>query len=248
MPSGIWAALAATLALAALHLAAPRLRAARRVAPTAVSSFAGGTAVAYVFLHLLPELGRGNDKVGEALKDVMQPTPGTELVIFAVALFGFALFFGAERLGALYGEHSQSSSAAFAAHIAAFTIYNGIITYTLPLRFKTGTAFAVLFTVAIGLHFVVTDRGLSRHWPERFAHWGRPVLVGALGAGWVLAALFAPTNTLVVSVLVAFVAGGILLNVFKEELPSTDESDFSWFSAGLVLYAALLAVVTVTKS
>jgi hypothetical protein len=38
--------------------------------------------------------------------------------------------------------------------------------------------------------------------------------------------------------------GSILLNVFKEEIPSGCRASFGWFLTGLILYAALLALVT----
>ena len=49
-------ALVLALALAALHVAAPHLRRLPGVAERATGSFAGGLAVAYVLLHLLPVL------------------------------------------------------------------------------------------------------------------------------------------------------------------------------------------------
>lgn len=62
--------------------------------------------------------------------------------------------------------------------------------------------------------------------------------------GWALAAVFAPTNAVVVATLTAPLGGSILLNVFKEELPSTGRSSYGWFMVGLALYAGLLALVT----
>ncbi len=62
--------------------------------------------------------------------------------------------------------------------------------------------------------------------------------------GWVLSALFAPTSTVLVALLTAVLGGSILLNVFKEELPSTGRSSYRWFLIGLVLYAGLLPLVT----
>jgi hypothetical protein len=82
------------LLLAGLRLSAPAIRRLPLVPEAATGSFAGGLAVSYVFLHLLPELAEGN----------------------------------------------------------------GLITYTMVLRLRTGIAFALLFTVAMGLHFVRTDR------------------------------------------------------------------------------------------
>jgi hypothetical protein len=123
-------------------------------------------------------------------------------------------------------------------------IYNALITYTMPLRVRTGLAFAVLFTVAMGLHFVLTDRELDERYPERFGRQGRLLLAAALVAGWGIAAAFAPTSALLVALLTALLAGSILLNVFKEEIPSGEHSSFFWFLTGLAVYATLLAVIT----
>ena len=50
---------------------------------------------------------------------------------------------------------------------------------------------------------------------------------------------------LVVALLTALLGGSVLLNVFKEERPSTGRSSYGWFLTGLVLYAGLPTVVTV---
>jgi hypothetical protein len=238
-------ALAIAVVLAALHVAAPRIRKLPFVPEAATASFAGGLAVAYVFLHLLPEIAEGNEAVGEALSDVLEPTPLLELSIFLVALTGFTLFYGLER-AARRGRVADGEPVAgvYWLHLGFFAVYNAVITYTMALRVRTGLVFALLFAVAMGLHFVLTDRGMEEHYPRRFDRSGRLVLAGALLAGWAVGALAAPTSTLVVSLLVAFLGGSVLLNVFKEELPSDRGSSFGWFLGGLVLYAGLLTAVT----
>lgn len=35
----------------------------------------------------------------------------------------------------------------------------------MPPRLPTGILFAVLFTIAMGMHLVLTDRGLQEHYP-----------------------------------------------------------------------------------
>jgi len=271
--------LAISLLLAGLHLAAPRIRKLPFIPETATGSFAGGLAVAYVFLHLLPEIAEGNEAIGEALADAVRPTPLLDLGIFLVALFGFTAFYGLERLadrsamGALDAAHErrrhpvevgapagrlagdrgpwplgeerpEPSAGVYRLHLASFLVYNGLITYTMPLRLRTGLLFTVLFTVAMGLHFVLTDRGLAEHYPRQFGSGGRVALAAALVGGWLVAALFAPSSALLVALLTALLGGSILLNVFKEEVPSNRRSSFAWFLAGLTLYAGLLAEVT----
>jgi len=251
-------ALVATLVLAGLHLAAPRIRKLPFVPERATGSFAGGLAVAYVFLHLLPEIAAGNEAIGEALSDVIEPTPLMELGIFLVALAGFTVFYALERLAARTAprvlvpagqgdaepERGSSSAVVYGTHLGSFLVYNALITYTMALRLRTGILFAVLFTVAMGLHFVLTDRGLEEHYPDRFGRGGRMALGVALVVGWAADAVFAPTSALLVALLTALLGGSILLNVFKEEVPSDRRSSFPWFLTGLVVYAALLALVT----
>lgn len=281
-------ALISALVLAALHLLAPRIRKLPSVPEHATASFAGGLAASYVFLHLLPELAHGNTELRELFGEGSDVSPLTELAIFAVALVGFCLFYGLERLAerskhpsdsdrateaAALGPTSTSAPGAesaspptsaragnaepsgraggggygrvFWVHLGSFAVYNAIITYTLSSTYRTGVAYAVLFTMAMGLHFVLSDRGLEEHYGPQFDRkLPRLLLAGALLLGWALAALFAPTRSLTVSVLTAFLAGSVLLNVFKEEIPTARRSSFPWFITGLLGYAALLATVT----
>jgi hypothetical protein len=251
-------ALVATLVLAGLHLAAQRIRKLPFVPERATGSFAGGLAVAYVFLHLLPEIAAGNEAIGEALSDVIEPTPLMELGIFLAALAGFTIFYALERLatrtaprvlvpagqGDTEPERGPSSAVVYGTHLGSFLVYNALITYTMALRLRTGILFAVLFTIAMGLHFVLTDRGLEEHYPDRFGRWGRMELGVALVVGWAADAVFAPTSTLLVALLTALLGGSILLNVFKEEIPSNRRSSFGWFTIGLTGYALLLAITT----
>jgi hypothetical protein len=244
--ASIWFALAIAVALAVLHVLAPRIRKLPGVPEHATASFAGGIAVAYVFLHLLPELAAGNEALGEVLEDVVEVTPLLDLAIFAVALAGFALFYGLERLARRSSSDGARDGGAglYRLHLGSFLVYNALITYTMPLRLRTGIAFALLFTVAMGLHFVLTDRGLEEHYPRRFERRGRFLLAGALLLGWAVVAVAAPSSTILVVLLTAFLGGSVLLNVFKEELPADRRSSFAWFLAGLVLYAGLLTLVT----
>jgi hypothetical protein len=256
-------ALVIAVVLAGLHLAAPRIRRLPFVPEAVTGSFAGGLAVAYVFLHLLPELAEGNESVGEALRRVLRPTPLVDLGIFLVALAGFTAFYGLERLAdrrrvvhrdvavvpasagpAPAPGSGEPPAGVYRLHLGSFMVYNALITYTMALRLRTGVAFALLFTVAMGLHFVLTDRGLEERYPRRFTARGRGLLAGALLFGWLLSAVLAPSSPLLVALLTALLAGSILLNVFKEEIPSDRRSSFRWFVTGLVVYAALLALVT----
>lgn len=248
---GLLVALALTGILVLAHLFASRIRRSLGISQAAVVSLAGGISVAYVFLHLLPEVAAGGGPIGATLEGLIAPTRLHELAAFAVALIGFTVFYGLERLAERsrggIGDEADSSTRSFTVHVGAFALYNGAITYTLPLRVATDVLGAALFTIAIGVHVLVVDRGLAAHYPRRFRAIGRFVLAGALVVGWSVAALAVPTSTLTISLLTAWVAGSVLLTVFKEELPAARKSRFGWFLIGLAGYSTvliLLAIVT----
>lgn len=255
----LFIALGLTLLLVALHWSAPRIRRLPLVPESVTGSFAGGLAVAYVFLHLLPEVAGGNEAIGAVLDDVLEPTPLVELGVFFVALVGFVVFLALQRaadsvgatrmpvaVGGAAGEGETGGRGVglYRLHLGSFVLYNALLTYTMPLRVRTGVAFAVLFAVAMGLHFVVTDRELVERYPRRFGRSGRVLLGASLFVGWLAAALLAPTSPLVVAVLTALLAGSVLLNVFKEEIPTGTTSSFPWFLVGLVVYTGLLTGAT----
>ena len=58
-------------------------------------------------------------------------------------------------------------------------------------------------------------------------------------AGWALG-MVTELPPVIVSGLFAFLAGSVVLNVLKEELPENRESRFGAFAAGAALYTILL--------
>jgi hypothetical protein len=91
----------------------------------------------------------------------------------------------------------------------------------------------------MGLHFRVNDFGLEQHHRERYRRLGRWILAAAVLAGSALGPWMRVPAPLV-SVIVAFLAGGVILNVMKEELPTEREGRYAAFALGAAGYAALL--------
>ncbi len=97
----------------------------------------------------------------------------------------------------------------------------------------------LFFGFAMTLHFLVNDHGLREHHKGAYDRVGRWVLAGAVLVGWALG-LVAEVSEIALAVLIAVLAGGIILNVLKEELPEERESRVWAFALGAALYAALL--------
>jgi len=63
----LWVSLSLTLVLAAFHWLAPRLCRLPGIPERVITSFSGGFAVSFVFLHMLPGLLESKDAIGEFL-------------------------------------------------------------------------------------------------------------------------------------------------------------------------------------
>ena len=243
-------ALVAALALAVVHLIAGKLRLLQGIPRSAWLSAFGGVSVAYVFVHLLPELAEGQEAIegggeggGEAILGFL------EHHVYLVALIGLALFYGVER-HSLASRHQrrehegedQTGEGAFWLSIASFAVYNAVIGYLLLRGDLEDLSALALYTFALGVHFVINDFGLREHHKDAYHRIGRWVIAAAVLAGWVLGvATDVPER--VIALIIAVIAGGVILNVFKEELPGERRARFLPFLAGGVFYTALLQVV-----
>jgi hypothetical protein len=238
--------LLAALGLAALHLFAGELRFLDRRPRSYWLSAAGGVSVAYVFVRLLPQLAAGQEAVRRV---VSGPVAFVEHHVYLVALLGLATFYGVEALPK--GSHAQQVAAGatdraaaivLAVRIGSYALVNGLVGYLLVRRENPSVVGLALFFAAMALLFLVNDHGLRRAHRVEYHRVGRWVLAGAVLVGWGVG-LATPLTEVGLSVLVAFLSGGVILNVLKEELPTERQSRFWPFLAGAAGYAALLLAV-----
>lgn len=236
------AALIAALALALVHVLSPRLLFLDRVPRSRWLSAAGGISTAYVFVHLLPELARHQAEIfsGRGLGRA-------EAEVFLVALLGLMTFYGLERWAkshARSGDRRRAMPAgAFWLHLGAFAFYNLLIGYLLPERVRDdGLTGLAIYAFAMVLHFAVNDRGLYADHGPRYLATGRWILAAAPFAG-VAAGAAISLPEFAVGLTLAFLGGGVILNVLKEELPEERESRFWAFAVGAFGYGALLHFV-----
>jgi zinc transporter ZupT len=231
------------ITLAIVHLFSGKLRFLRATPRSRWLSFGSGVSVAYVFVHILPELSQAQVTIQSTLN---MGLAFLEHHVYLVALLGLAVFYGLERFANKSRQHSQktgkgdiTSSGVFWIHIASFAVYNALIGYLLVHREESGIKSLLFFSFAIALHFVVNDNGLRENHKQIYDRIGRWLLAYAIIVGWVIG-ISTVIHQAAVAVLFAFLAGGIVLNVLKEELPEERESRFWSFALGAIGYAILL--------
>lgn len=230
----------AAILMALVHFFAGRLRFLAGIPRSRWLSIAGGISVAYVMVHLLPEIAEYQDAVSNAAPGVVA---SIERHVYVLALAGLVVFYGVEtasrtqRAGRPTGGETAGRDLSAAAWFSfgIYTIYNATIGYLLVHR-EGDLAF---FALALGLHFLVTDFGLRADHGDAYHRFGRWVLSAAVVAGAALG-YAAEVPEAMVGILIAFIGGGTILNVLKEELPEERKSRFGAFLLGVAAYSIVL--------
>ncbi len=207
-------------------------------------SFSAGISVAYVFLHLLPEVETARVALVRATADSSLPLPGYLVSLFALA--GFMLFYGVDRLvawarpaGDRAADRGEGGGLDYRLHVGIFAVYAGMVTYLRINALEQGETPVLLFALAMGTHFLTVDHALSREYAASYQRAGRFVLAGAAIAGWALGVVAELSKPLMILPL-ALLSGAIIAISLIEELPRENEGRFWPFLAGGAFYAAIL--------
>lgn len=194
------------------------------------ASVGGGAGLAYVFLHLLPELASGGAELSQARGIVdYVPTPLVEAMLFMVALVGVLVVFG---LNVLLKQRKKAPPYAVWLQLFSFAVINYLYAYSLPSLITTGIGFGVLFTVAISAHVLLMDRYAAEHHPQRFRRRNRWIGSAALVLGLLHALVLHPVDALTLAMATAFLGGGLLMAVFRDELPDPNQARLPWLLGG----------------
>ncbi|WP_245180726.1 ZIP family metal transporter [Haloarcula amylovorans] len=162
------------LGLALVHLFAGRLTFLDVMPRSRWLSLSGGSAVAYVFVHILPEIQSAGTDIDQTASALVR----LEHHVYLIALLGFTAFYGIEqyvRKAKARGENEGGSEShgVFWVHIGTFTLYNVLIGYLLLHREESGVASLAIFFVAMALHFFVNDYGLREYHGSAYRRYGR---------------------------------------------------------------------------
>ena len=202
------------------------------------ASFGGGAGMAYVFVHLLPELASHGQALSDAPgMETFAPTPITEALLFLIALVGIMVTYS---LDVLASHERQAGKVAGSLHTLNFAAISYLYAYSLPSLISTGLAYGVLFTIAISAHVLLADRTMAARHPTIFRTRTRWFGTAALILGLLHAALLHPVADLHLAIATAFLGGGLLMAVFREELPTVNRTRLGWFVAGTLSMTSLL--------
>jgi hypothetical protein len=191
----------------------------------------------------LPDLGEQ-----QCLIDRSGLFPGLDHHVSILALFGLTVSLWVEtasresrRRRRAMGEPDQTETATFWLSIVSFMVLNALIGYAVASPGDRAVEPLWMFAVAMGLHFHANDHSLVEHHGKRYQRIGRWLLVAGLATGWLigtLPALEIRPDTL--ARVLAYIAGGTVMNILRHELPDTDRSgDVVVFATAATVYGVL---------
>lgn len=230
------------LAIASIHIFSRLLGWLDGIPRARLLSAAGGISVSFVVVRLLPGLGEHVRVLGETVETDIGAVP---YPVYLLTLLGILVFFGIERLvirSRAEAAGDKPSAGAFWLQMSAYAGLNFTVGYLLVEMFARGVRAMIVFAIAMGLKFIINDRSLHREHRQRYDGIGRLILAAAVVSGWAIA-IGHPLPPGLLAVLQAFLAGAVLLNVFKEELPGEQQSRFWPFALGAIGYTVLLLLI-----
>lgn len=227
--------------LASVHVFANKISALHTLSRCKWLSLAGGISVAFVFVDILPELHSMQD----SLREDEKPAFLREEYLYVMALAGVLFFYGLEKTIIKFEEKNASDKDMaieddiFWWHIGVFAVFNIVIGYYFHHEMEVNGTSSFLSFIALGFHFLINDYALLQHHEKMYHDTGRWIMGGAVLAGWGIGAVFTIPD-LFSFTLFALLAGAIIVNSFKEELPEDKETNSGFFLVGAALYTSLL--------
>ena len=222
--------------VAATHLGTARIDAAAGPRLRQLLSLAGGVAVGYVFVALLPKMGYYT----RLFVDAHPENPDFGLLrLYLFGLLGFLVYFAADR----YHAKSDGNRKAVVLHGVVFAAYSVLVGYLVAHadEVRTGYVPHVAVGVVMAVHLFAVDHQLRGWHRAAFDRVLRYVLALSVVAGWCIGH-WLELGKDAVAIWSSILAGGILVNVFSEEFPRGGRGDARAFLFGVVLVVGVALV------
>ena len=211
-------------------------------------SFGTGASVAYVFVHVLPEIGIFQKKL---LGYVGHNPHGGFLSnhLYLAALGGIFLFYLLDYLESRfeYKEshlvfHNTHFKHVFFTELLVYLLYNILVAYMVTQRPGDGIISLILITFGLTLHFIVYNLRVAESYGDLYNKYFRWLTSAGLFLGWGLGV--AVNIPMVVEVtLFSFVGGVITYIALKVECSHTENRAPFFFMAGILLYTLITLAV-----
>lgn len=198
-------------------------------------SFAAGVSLAYVFVEMLPAVSKSQPILKQAF-DGYVFIPYLDKHAYLIALIGVLFSYGLESTSL------RKTNLSFWVSMTGYALFNIFVGASLSDPDDPDIQPLVLFVIAMGLHYFVHDHNLEETYKRLYENYGRYILCLALILGWFIG-LYGNIPDTIIALVVAFVAGGVMLNVLHYELPNKQKGGYLFFVFGALSYSYILLQV-----
>ncbi len=219
----------ALIILALVHLLSNQARIAGWVWHGNFLSFAAGLSFAYVFVDLLPSLEKGQPVIKKMFDDII---PYFDRHAYLIALLGVLFYYGLHKSG-------DDSKTNYWMDMFGYLLFNFFVGAGLADSSNPDIQPITLFTVAIAMHYFVHDHNVGEDDEGLYQTTARWLLIFALFAGYFVGYVTHIPDA-VAAIAISFIAGGVILNTLRYELPKRQKIGFSYFVLGALFYTALI--------
>lgn len=231
------------IGLAFVHAFVAKLNISKLIPEFRWMSFAGGVSIGYVFVEIFPELSHAQEELEHSAIPFIAYL---ENHVYILAMLGLLVFYGLDVLAFKSKQKNQkdnvkeeSDGLIFWVRVMAFVILNGIFGYLLQDLENHSLWMCFLFFLTVSLHFFIIDHHLREHHLISYDKQVRWILTAAIMIG-AIAGQSLHLHEAALSIVWSFLAGSIIFNILKHELPQERDSCFGSFATGATLYTALL--------
>lgn len=238
--------------LGLIHFFAPKIRKYDDFDTGIFNSIGGGIILAYIFLEAFPSLMLDVPQIQALTTSGFLGTPKNMLfTVFLFVLGGFFISYILEKLAHDYSQNGREGNTyIYYSHLALSTVLTFCVAGTMCLVSLGGLTELAMFTAVMGFYFFLEDHSLSHHFPTRFNHVGRYVLIGATACGFLYGNLVLKgTVTLSLIFAYAFLLGVMILATTKTEFSALEgRSHFGAFITSLFVKATIVFVTILLQS
>ena len=227
--------------LSLIHLSVVYLSKIKEKKQKILTSIGGGISVAYVFLHLMPELAsspKGN------IGNISIDADLLEISFFFASLLGLIILFVVDAWAAAAKIPREIN---FKIHLLYNISISFLYSFTLPEVVKEGLFYSLLYTMTLAAHVLSSDRVIFRFHEKFYRSKFRWIGFSTVLIGVIISLTFKPNSSLEIDYAFAFLSGGVLLNTFLEELPKKTILNVKWFLTSILLTSASIFLALIIK-
>ena len=225
--------------LAFIHLSVVNLSKIDEAKQSIITSVGGGISVAYIFLHLLPELALSHKQsIGDINIELL------EISFFFASLLGLIILFVVDSLSATAKIPKEIN---FKLHLSYNFAISYLYAFTLHEVVKEGFFYSILYTLTLAAHVFSSDRIIFRTHEKFYRSKFRWIGFSIIFMGLVHSLIIENNSLIELDYAFAFLSGGVLLNTFLEELPKKTLLNVKWFLTSITITSTSIFLTLITK-